>query len=262
MGKYLTGISVWCVFGLVLASLGLAQAEAAPAAPPTDYWAAIFKVVFPVVITIVGPIVTGFIKTAPSWVKYILSGLSSALVGAGAGEIPNFPLTPESAALVGLLGGPVGQALYLSTPRPPAPNPPGSSTPMSAFWLPVLLVGGLLFAGCQTYKDTTPGRALTVEKVENLSVFGTDGGFMQLVECDKTKIPGSAFYDYSQNCDPRSQWIAISSPSKGGTVFAGFLNLFGFGWLAQSNMGNSNANASSNATSNSVSSAATKGGHH
>jgi hypothetical protein len=109
------------ILGLMMTlipALAYAQTLTTDAPVEQKFWEVFLKMAFPVVMTFVGPIVTGFIKTAPDWVKYLLASISSMIVGAGFGEIPNFPLTAESAATVGLLSGPAGQALFLRKPVP------------------------------------------------------------------------------------------------------------------------------------------------
>ena len=66
--------------------------------------------------------VTGFIKTAPAWVKYVVASLASMLVGVGAGVIPDFPLTIESAATIGATSGATGQALFMHMPKTETPT--------------------------------------------------------------------------------------------------------------------------------------------
>lgn len=89
---------------------------------PQKAWEILLKLGFPVIMTVIGPIVTGFIKSAPDWVKYIVASLASMLVGAGAGAIPDFPLTIESAATIGATSGAIGQKLFMMTPTPANPT--------------------------------------------------------------------------------------------------------------------------------------------
>lgn len=99
-------------------SVAVAQTLTTDAPAGQKAWEVLLKLGFPVIMTVIGPFVTGFIKSAPEWVKYIVAGLSSMLVGAGAGAIPDFPLTIESAATIGVTSGAIGQKLFLSTPKP------------------------------------------------------------------------------------------------------------------------------------------------
>jgi len=77
----------------------------------------LLKLAFPLVMTMVGPWVASWLKTAPSPVRYAVAGGVSMLLGAGAGEIPDFPLYPESAATIGLTSGIAGQRMYNMHPK-------------------------------------------------------------------------------------------------------------------------------------------------
>lgn len=85
-------------------------------------WEVLLKLGFPVIMTVVGPFVTGFMKSAPTWVKYVVASVASMVVGAGAGAIPDFPLTIESAATIGATSGATGQALFMQIPKPATPS--------------------------------------------------------------------------------------------------------------------------------------------
>ncbi|MGH6821215.1 MAG: hypothetical protein ACREDU_10185 [Methylocella sp.] len=80
-------------------------------------WEVLLKLAFPIVMTAVGPFVTGYIKDAHPALKYVVASLASMLVGAGAGSIPDFPLGMESAATIGATSGATGQFLYLAHPK-------------------------------------------------------------------------------------------------------------------------------------------------
>jgi hypothetical protein len=105
---------------LLVYSNSFAQTLTTDAPVPQKAWEVLLKLGFPVVMTVVGPFVTGFIKTAPTWVKYVVASLASMIVGAGAGAIPDFPLTVESAATIGATSGATGQALFMQIPKPPS----------------------------------------------------------------------------------------------------------------------------------------------
>ena len=96
--------------------VGFAQTLTTNEPAPQKAWEILLKLSFPVIMTVIGPFATGYIKGAPSWVKYIVASLASMLVGLGAGAIPDFPLTMESAATIGATSGATGQALFMHTP--------------------------------------------------------------------------------------------------------------------------------------------------
>lgn len=100
--------------------ISLAQTLTTDEPVPQKAWEVLLKLGFPVIMTVVGPFVTGFIKSAPTPVKYVIASLASMLVGAGAGAIPDFPLGIESAATIGATSGATGQALFMSIPKPPS----------------------------------------------------------------------------------------------------------------------------------------------
>jgi hypothetical protein len=122
MRRYLFLLSP--VLVLLSVSYGVAQTLTTDEPAPQKMWEVLLKLAFPIVMTAVGPLVTGLIKTAPAPVKYVLAAISSMLVGAGIGSIPDFPLTPESAATIGVTSGVTGQALFTMVPKPPAPAQP------------------------------------------------------------------------------------------------------------------------------------------
>jgi len=121
--KYLRVIQlVMIVMMMLWYGISLAQTLTTDAPAPQKAWEVLLKLGFPVIMTVVGPFVTGFIKTAPSWVKYVVASLASMLVGAGAGAIPDFPLTIESAATIGATSGATGQALFMHMPKTETPT--------------------------------------------------------------------------------------------------------------------------------------------
>ena len=80
-------------------------------------WEIMLKLAFPVLMTAVGPMLTQYISNAPPAVKYLVASLGSMCVGAGAGAIPDFPLTIESAATIGVTSGAIGQKLFMMHPN-------------------------------------------------------------------------------------------------------------------------------------------------
>jgi hypothetical protein len=95
---------------------------------------------------------------------------------------------------------------------------------MKANYYFVLIFPVLVFAGCASYVDLGNGRALKTVMTEDRSPFGTNGGFMQLQECDKTREPNQpTLYNYDKNCTPKSNWIPVSSQGVGGQLVGGAL---------------------------------------
>ena|SRR3990167_2060969 len=100
-----------------LPAVAVAQTLTTDAPVSQKTWEILLKLAFPVLMTAIGPSVTSFIKGWPTPVKYVIASLASMLVGAGAGSIPDFPLTMESAATIGVTSGAVGQALFVAHPK-------------------------------------------------------------------------------------------------------------------------------------------------
>lgn len=102
---------------LVLLMVGVAVAQtitaANPPPAPEALWEIILKLAFPVLMTAVGPYITGlitsnFAKVHPS-VQYAITSVLTVIMGALAGQIPAFPLSSESAATLALAAGNTGQ---------------------------------------------------------------------------------------------------------------------------------------------------------
>lgn len=120
MRRYLSLLSPF----LLLLSVSTALAQIVTPTEPVveNPWAHLLKLIFPVILIAVGPILTGFIKTAPDWVKFIVASLGTTLVGFGAGSIPDFPVYPSSGAEIGLGAGVTSQAIlngWLKRPEAP-----------------------------------------------------------------------------------------------------------------------------------------------
>jgi uncharacterized membrane protein YedE/YeeE len=107
------------------------------------------------------------------------------------------------------------------------------------------LVGLFMVTGCASYVDLQNGRALMTEQ---RSPFGTNGGFMQMQECDKTVDPNSKLVVYEHNCIAKSEWIPVYSQGQGGQILGGALTGLGFG-LGSVFSGASGASASSTSSS-------------
>jgi asparagine N-glycosylation enzyme membrane subunit Stt3 len=110
------------------ASLALAQVVTGEAPASSNPWEHLLKLIFPVILTAVGPILTGFIKTAPSWVKFIVASVGTTLVGFGAGSIADFHIypNPDTGAEMGLGAGATSQAIlngWLKRPDAEAAKP-------------------------------------------------------------------------------------------------------------------------------------------
>ena len=213
------------VLGVLYAGVALAQTLTTDAPAEQKLWEVILKMAFPVVMTVVGPLVTGFMKTAPPWVKYVSASLASMLVGAGVGTIDSFPLTSESAATIGATSGAMGQALFLQKPQPPSGSGP---TTLSAFWIPLFLL--TLLSACTTVHDLGGGRYVVPRTAEVRSPFGTNMGAIMLQTCDGSKNPYFPWQTDYRNCqDLLDHWTAFSSQGQGGQVAAGALVGLGFG---------------------------------
>lgn len=103
------------VLMLLMVGVAVAQTMTAdnPPAAPQALWEIILKLGFPVLMTAVGPYMTGlitsnFAKVHPS-VQYAITSLLTVIMGALAGQIPAFPLSSESAATLALAAGNTGQ---------------------------------------------------------------------------------------------------------------------------------------------------------
>lgn len=115
MRRYLYLLSP--VLMLLYAGYALAQTLTLdnPPAPAQASWEVLLKLAFPVIITGISPYVTGWItssfaKVHPS-IQYMISSLLGLIMGALAGQIPDFPLGSESAATIGAGAGGTGQYL-------------------------------------------------------------------------------------------------------------------------------------------------------
>lgn len=110
----------WLIMGwlvLLWASPALAQTLTTDEPAPQKAWEIILKLAFPILMTAVGPWVASYLKAAPTPVKYAVASLTSMLLGAGAGAIPDFPMGVESAATIGVTSGATGQMLFNMHPR-------------------------------------------------------------------------------------------------------------------------------------------------
>ena len=113
------------LIGLMLllpASVAIAQTLTTDKPSSEKFIEVILKMMFPVVITAIGPLVHNFIKTWPPPAKYIIVSMASMIAGGGMGELSGLPLTPESAATMGLTGGATGQALFMMHPKDDVPE--------------------------------------------------------------------------------------------------------------------------------------------
>lgn len=112
---------VWltCILLLVYAE-SFAQTLTTDAPPQQKAWEIILKVMFPALWTIGAPWLTGIvtmgISHVPPPLRVVISSILGAVVAGVAGMIPDFPLTIESAATMGLAGGATGQVLANLSP--------------------------------------------------------------------------------------------------------------------------------------------------
>lgn len=100
------------VFGMVAVSYGQ---EPVPVPAPEEWYKTLLKILFPALWTVGGPWLTGLVTSGfakvPVWVQVPIATALSAIVGALAGVIPDFPLTIQSAAEMAGAGGGTGQIL-------------------------------------------------------------------------------------------------------------------------------------------------------
>ena len=206
---------------VLIGSIATAQTLTTDEPAPQKLWEVLLKLAFPIVMTVVGPLVTGLIKTAPTPVKYALATLTSMLLGAGIGSIPDFPLGPESAATIGATSGATGQALFLMQPKPPAP----SGGPTLSLWgllMPLLMI--LSLAGCATDADLGNGRVANLLKSEARSFFGVNDSRSRLRDCARERDPHDyTGYVYTDCHWMESKWEPSSSPGAGGMIVGGAL---------------------------------------
>lgn len=106
-------LASWLVVPCVVFAQTLTATNPAPA--PQQAWEIALKTLFPVIMTVASPYLTGWIEAGfhrmPAPIQYLVSGCLSALIGAVAGAIPDFPLGIESGANLGAASGLSGQFL-------------------------------------------------------------------------------------------------------------------------------------------------------
>lgn len=107
------------MWSLVMVNMSDAVAQTLTTDAPLEQktWEILLKLAFPVLMTAVGPMLTQYMKTMPPVVKYLVASLGSMVVGAGAGAIPDFPLSIESGATIGVTSGAIGQKLFMMQPK-------------------------------------------------------------------------------------------------------------------------------------------------
>lgn len=100
------------MWGIVAVSFGQ---EPAPIPAPEEWYKTLLKILFPALWTVGGPWLTGLVTSGfakvPTWIQVPIATALSAIVGALAGAIPDFPLTISSAAEMAAAGGGTGQIL-------------------------------------------------------------------------------------------------------------------------------------------------------
>lgn len=83
-------------------------------------WEVALKVIFPAIWTAVAPWITGLVTSGiahvPPAFRVLISSVLGAVMAGAAGAIPDFPLTIESAATMGLASGGTGQILASMEP--------------------------------------------------------------------------------------------------------------------------------------------------
>ena len=107
------------LFVVLSVGYAIAQTLTTDAPPEQKAWEVMLKMVFPVIMTAVGPYITGLVTSGfarvPKPVQYVISSLLGLVIGAIAGQVPGFPLGSESAANMGLAAGASGQFLANSS---------------------------------------------------------------------------------------------------------------------------------------------------
>jgi hypothetical protein len=105
---------------LLVYAESFAQTLTTDAPAPQKAWEIFLKIVFPALWTGVAPYVTGLvtmgISHVPAPLRVVISSVLGAVMAGAAGAIPDFPLTIESAATMGLAGGATGQVLANMNP--------------------------------------------------------------------------------------------------------------------------------------------------
>ena len=98
---------------IISVSYAMAQTLTTDAPVPEKAWEIILKLGFPILMTAAGPYITGlitsnFVKVHPA-IQYAITSFFSLITGALVGQIPDFPLTSESAATMAIAAGNTGQ---------------------------------------------------------------------------------------------------------------------------------------------------------
>lgn len=95
---------------------------------PTDQkvWEVALKIIFPAIWTALAPWITGLVTSGISHVppafRIMISSVLGAIMAGATGAIPDFPLTVESAATMGLASGGTGQVLANMQPNTMKPK--------------------------------------------------------------------------------------------------------------------------------------------
>lgn len=125
--KLLSMKYVWmtCILLFVCVE-AFAQTLTTDALPQQKAWEILLKVLFPTIWTAVAPWLTGIVTSGISHVpapfRVMISSVLGAVMAGAAGAIPDFPLTVESAATMGLAGGGTGQVLANMSPETMKPK--------------------------------------------------------------------------------------------------------------------------------------------
>jgi hypothetical protein len=95
---------------------------------PTDQkvWEVALKIIFPAIWTALAPWITGLVTSGMAHVspaiRVAISSVLGAVMAGATGAIPDFPLTVESAATMGLASGGTGQVLASMQPNTMKPK--------------------------------------------------------------------------------------------------------------------------------------------
>lgn len=128
MFRYKFNILTICIVAIMVLYYGISFAQTLTTNEPAGQktWEILLKVLFPAIWTIAAPWITGRITVGISYVpptlRVAISSLVGALAAGLAGTVPDFPLTVESAATMGLGSGAMGQMISNMQPETMKPK--------------------------------------------------------------------------------------------------------------------------------------------
>jgi len=121
MKRYLPFLSVLLFAVVMLMTVeSMAQTIMTDKPTPQKLYEVLLKVLFPVIWTAVSPWLTGLVtagfKVVPPSIQVIISSVFGCIMAGITGLVPDFPLSPESAATMGVSAGATGQLLANMNP--------------------------------------------------------------------------------------------------------------------------------------------------